>query len=350
VPPAFVGARAFGSYLFVHVQHGDMVQMEGSVCCCRCGVHLFPFDKKDPALLTLPLYWEGKRVFKKTALRCTVVQDMGGTYLFRDKLSKKYPADPEVLRKHHELAGLISPLLPDHDIVVSHVVRYGFTGAHEENLKSISDIDFYRALYREAGATFYLVPFPETAEAFRAMGTQDFALLLHCQKDFNSFLAWTDFNAEYLEPCLMSLWLLTGGNLLFGDWGRPRGTEKKVGPPDLDVLAAKAVSYDRVATNNQAAFSSLVRRGHYLGYWPAGDEQLSGTVCEKVRRAVSYQLLYPRWLFLHDFPPSQFDNLRRRSGLGGQGFSGSAEDFVVPRMAAVAAAEDKPVEPTCNVL
>ena len=55
----------------------NLVRVDGSVCCCRCGVHLFPFDEKDPAMLTLPLYWEGNRVFQKTALRCTVVLDMG---------------------------------------------------------------------------------------------------------------------------------------------------------------------------------------------------------------------------------------------------------------------------------
>ena len=39
----------------------NMVQVEGSVCCCRCGLGLFPFDAKDPALLTLPLYWGGQQ-------------------------------------------------------------------------------------------------------------------------------------------------------------------------------------------------------------------------------------------------------------------------------------------------
>ncbi len=49
-------------------------------------------------MLTLPLYWGGKRVFKKTALRLTVVQDMGHTPFFHDKYRKGKPADPEVCK------------------------------------------------------------------------------------------------------------------------------------------------------------------------------------------------------------------------------------------------------------
>ena len=54
----------------------NLVRAGGSVCCLRCGAAFFPFDDKDPAMLTLPLYWDDKRVFKKTELRATVVLDM----------------------------------------------------------------------------------------------------------------------------------------------------------------------------------------------------------------------------------------------------------------------------------
>ncbi len=94
-----------------------------SVCCCRCGLGLFPFDGKDPALLTLPLYWGGKRVFKKTALRLTVVQDMASSPVFDDKYSKSDPAEPEVLQKHKVLVEMIPPMYPDRDVAVTHVVR-----------------------------------------------------------------------------------------------------------------------------------------------------------------------------------------------------------------------------------
>jgi hypothetical protein len=250
----------------------NMVQVEGSVCCCRCGVGLFPFDAKDPALLTLPLYWGGKRVFKKTALRLTVVQDMASSPIFDDEYRKGKPADPEVLQKHKVLVEMIPPMYPDRDVVVTHVVRYDVF-ADDGDWKKISDVDYFRALYREAGTTFLLVPEPETAETFRTMATQDFALMLHCQDDYRMFLAWTDFNAAYLEPCLMSLWLLTGGNVLFGDWGRPEATQMKQGPPDLEYLARAFERHERGSTNNQHAFVQLVRDGHYLGYWSSSDER-----------------------------------------------------------------------------
>ena len=98
---------------------------------------------------------------------------------------------------------------------------------------------------REAGATFLLVPEPETAETFRAMVTQDFALMLHCQDDYRMFLSWTDYNAYYVEPCLMSLWLLAGGNVLFGDWGRPEATQKKQGPPERERELVSIVTRGR---------------------------------------------------------------------------------------------------------
>jgi hypothetical protein len=111
------------------------------------------------------------------------------------------------------------------------------------------------------------------------------------------FLSWTDYNAYYVEPCLMSLWLLAGGNVLFGDWGRPEGTQKKVAPPDLEKLAydAENDSDDETApTNDQHAFAQLIRDGHYLGYWRSSDERPSQLAFDNVRLAIDYRLLYPR--------------------------------------------------------
>jgi len=33
----------------------NLVRVEDSVCCLRCGTSLFPYDDKDPTMLTLPL-------------------------------------------------------------------------------------------------------------------------------------------------------------------------------------------------------------------------------------------------------------------------------------------------------
>ena len=73
----------------------------------------------------------------------------------------------------------------------------------------------------------------------------------------------------------MRLWLLAGGNVLFGDWGRPQGTQNKVAPPDLEKLASDfdSDSDDDVPTNTQHAFVELIRYGHYLGYLRSSDER-----------------------------------------------------------------------------
>jgi hypothetical protein len=81
----------------------------------------------------------------------------------------------------------------------------------------------------------------------------------------------------------------------------------------------------------------LVRDGHYLGYWSSSDERPPQLAFDNVRLAINYQLLYPRWLFLWDFPPSQLQNLARRNRAR-PAFSASASDFLSPRARPVAGA------------
>ncbi len=62
----------------------------------------------------------------------------------------------------------------------------------------------------------------------------------------------------------MSLWL-GGGNVLFGDWGRPEGTHKEVAPRSIEELAYGAENdsdEETALTNNQHAFAQLIRDGH----------------------------------------------------------------------------------------
>ena len=313
----------------------NLVRVDGSVCCCRCGVHLFPFDEKDPAMLTLPLYWEGNRVFQKTALRCTVVLDFNNTHIFMDEYSKAKPAHEQVLAKHKHLAETLPSFLKDWDVNIIHLARYAFSGYLNDNWRDFTDVDFFQALYRNAGAAFQLIPYPKTVDTLRALPTQDFALYLHCQRDSKNYLSWTDYNARYLEPCLMTLWLLTGGNVLFGDWGRPKqSAEREISEKDLEQLASDCEEEEPGSTNNEPAFAELIRSGHYLGYWSAKDEALPDIVMKKIVKAIDYRQVYPRWLFLRDFPPSQFDNLDRRGGdhHGTRpAFSASAKDLVEPK-------------------
>ena len=83
-----------------------------------------------------------------------------------------------------------------------------------------------------------------------------------------------------------------------------------------------------------------------LGYWSSSDERPPQLVYDNVRLAINYQLLYPRWLFLWDFPPSQLQNLARRAG---PAFVKSAQDFVVPR-ARMAVGENKQSDGVCALL
>ncbi len=53
----------------------------------------------------------------------------------------------------------------------------------------------------------------------------------------------------------MRLWLLTGGNVLFGDWGRPKGSEKDKALPAFEDIASAFESDPHGSTNNQHAYS-----------------------------------------------------------------------------------------------
>jgi hypothetical protein len=79
------------------------------------------------------------------------------------------------------------------------------------------------------------------------------------------------------------------------------GVFARVALPDFEDIASECVRYAPGHTNNQHALSTLIRDGHYLGYWSSSDERLPQLVYDNVRLAINYQLLYPRWLFFCDF-------------------------------------------------
>ena len=147
----------------------------------------------------------------------------------------------------------------------------------------------------------------------------------------------------------MTLWLLTGGNLLFGDWGRPaQSAERKVSGAHLDQLATACEGHEPGSTNNEPAFAELIRNGHYLGYWSAKDEVLPDVVMKKIVKAMDYRQVYPRWLFLRDFPPSQFTKIHeddfRRSGR--EAFSNNIVDFIQPHFPS----NNDSIDRDCNIL
>lgn len=72
----------WGTYGATFTRTFNLFHKDGMVACHRCHTQLFPYDPKDPTMLTLPLIWKGKRVFTKTALRATFVLSVptGGVY------------------------------------------------------------------------------------------------------------------------------------------------------------------------------------------------------------------------------------------------------------------------------
>lgn len=119
---------------------------------------------------------------------------------------------------------------------------------------------------------------------------------------------------------------------MFGDWFIPAHSKIEHGAgQDFVELGNRLVGKD-FARNDQPAFSQLVHGGHYLGWWSAKLDQVPPTACSKIRRALDYRLLYPRWQFLRDFPSSVFDNpARRRPRLKQPVFATIAKDKVTPR-------------------
>ena len=95
-----------------------------------------------------------------------------------------------------------------------------------------------------------------------------------------------------------------------------------------------------------------MRRGQWLGYWKDWQDGESGIwkngepnedppdlIYDKIKAAWDYRLLYPRWLFLRDFPASQFESPIRGRGKH-RSYSLYARDKIVPRFRPIALQQD----------
>ena len=119
------------------------------------------------------------------------------------------------------------------------------------------------------------------------------------------------------------------------DWYLPNGyDEQRIG--DFENIAKHFLAAED-PINRMSAMCQLMRNGNYLGFWPAKLNDPPQQALELIRLASDYKLLYPRWLFLHDFPPSQFNEPRRCSEWDSQPrenytpFSLIAQDPIVPK-------------------
>jgi hypothetical protein len=138
-----------------------------------------------------------------------------------------------------------------------------------------------------------------------------------------------------MEELLMRMWMACGGNLLLADWYLPNGYhEQHIG--NFDGLADHFSSAED-PINRMPAMCQLMRDGNYLGFWSCKLKDPPPEALDMIRRATTYDLLYPRWLFVRDFPPSQFDNPLRRSPWNSQPrenytpFALKAKDKIIPR-------------------
>ena len=297
-----------------------MVQVEGSVCCARCGVHLFPFDPRDPGLLTLPLYWFGERLFKKTHLRCTVVLDcMLATpaVVGRDDsplgkyevaADRAIPCAKGVISMMENIGGAVDTLY-----LLRHESRFDLRGRRLSEEELTQKLNAREQYYRdETNKPWQFLERHQSAQIIGDLPTHDLCILIRTQGSNGGPLAWTDFNGEDWEDVMLALWMASGGNFLFGDWFASRGNKEHGEDQDFESLANRVVSHDYKG-NNQPTFSELIRNGHFLGWWPVGDDDIPTIVCDKVKKAIDYKLLYPKWLFLHDFPRSLFEDQDRRN-------------------------------------
>lgn len=256
----------------------------------------------------------------------------------------KQQLDIEFVKKLRELDLMFIQLFPGRDIEVKHFVRYGYFPEHrQDDWEGKTSFEHYSQMVQRV-CGFELLPYPRTVEVLASQKTQDFGLYLLWMRNNGNFITWTDYNAEYTEPAFLSLWILCGGNMLFGNWFIPKGggEDETAELMDFDQEANDFENAD--GTNSQPAFAQLIRDQKYLGYWSSKQPKPPSIVYDKVKEAVDYRNTYPRWLFLKDFPSSQFENTTRRQE--DHPFVLDAKDPILPKYRPM----EQHTETTCIII
>ena len=315
----------------------NMVRQGDFVCCCRCGTQLFPWDDKDSVLLTLPLYWEGQQVFNKTPLRGVVLLYEWDTpvFLYRDDVQVGAKGELIMGEAKHMLSleNHLLHMFSDRDIEWT-FIRYMDRNKDRPEYRD-DRIKRGEQAFRDAGVKYFKFVFrSDFGPLMESLPTMDVGLFMKVNNDRGEFLKWTDYPCADMEELLMRMWLVCGGNLL-SDWYLPNGyDEQRIG--DFEIVADDFIAAED-PINRMPAMCQLMRNGNYLGFWPAKLNDPPQEALELIRLASDYKLLYPRWLFLHDFPPSQFNDPLRRSEWDSQPrenytpFSLIAQDPIVPK-------------------
>ncbi len=308
------------------------------VRCVRCGHSLFPNDPRDPALLTLPLYWDGHRTLDKSPLRVLLYVREHESY--RVNLHSLKSLDIDFSIPSGWSTEMTKILEADHGR------ESEGTSEWSERVKELHDIvgpDFQ--IIQGFPSPHCSAHSPEATEILNKLQTQDVGIFLRRQDHKNRYhSSWTDYHSLYgmgmfvwwdqddnWAEYLLKLWMICGGNLVFANWYLPhptrRGRErflKRYGVFDpsrlpMEKLALSREDFQMGYQNREPSLAQLIRDRHWLGFWSCTREP-PPVIYGGIRRAMMYQQVYPKWLFVRDFPKYQFENLLRMwFDIGGTG-------------------------------
>ena len=127
-------------------------------------------------------------------------------------------------------------------------------------------------------------------------------------------LDWSGYENDDTEEWLVHGWTSTGGNVLFGNYGVPNNVSQFSRGTDIDLELVASEFRAVRKEERQEAFSELVKKDKYLGWWPSV-APFPQRVIERIEKAFVHGM-YEDWKFRRSFPQITFQQpLRRWYGL-----------------------------------
>ena len=331
----------------------NLIERNGNVHCYRCN-HDFDFKYRhdDSMILTLPMLKPGlqhrflKREFRLLCLAYlpSISLFTGTTYYngFKNKVESSQPVDLwsnlerlKTMRERDE--GVVNRMLyvgsimervsegkmiDVRKVAVFNVFRKDvkkYLGEDESLWKK--RIDMLSEANKDLGYEFSLIYNLESASRLQLCkeNTYDIAVYLkmpgYDSRDDFFILNETGYYAVLTEKIHLLCWALCGGNFLMGWWGQ--ATYEPLGPNDWCDMYEEAESWKhrsherlRNTSNKQEGFSKLISDGHFLGSWGHKFEP-SKMMERKIEQALEGKYLHPQWLFIHDYPETEWNHKLR---------------------------------------
>ena len=326
----------------------NLVACGEDVCCYRCREKLFDYCAEDPFLLTVPMFQaKNKQTLMKRAYRMLSLTYTSGFSLF-DLPEFEFVNGEHQFYSKEELVAMMKaddyPLNAG-DAFVKDALRKlstifeSFGEGKEVEVRRILAFDMDMTPYRELeqpelekqmmdclyrvhadfGTEFVLSEDLERHDAFGTDKTYDVAVLFRTGVVDSGFRNHADYHDVYITDIgkLHILpWLVSGGNFVFSDWGSYEDDLKPSDNVDADA-ESREWAYEMKGTNRQPTFAKLLRDGHFIGSWTyeSDDKPNEPTprMLQKIEEALAGRLLYPNWLFLHDYPSATFTETDRAS-------------------------------------